>query len=694
MSHIKLNPSRHFFLLIGLIGSLVVTGCSSVNPEPTPDSEPSPLTSFSPVVSATGEVVPLQSATLSMNQGGILAAVMVAEGDMIEAGQLIARREQQLSRETLEAGLAASQFELASAQQALTDLYDAVPLQAVQAQIDLANAQDQLNDAEYRWRVQQPGNRASGDIINASEANLILANNQVDKAQKEFNKYSGRADDDPARALALSNLSAARQQRDAILRQLNWYTGQPNNIDQAILDAEVAVAQVQLEEAQVNYDMLQAGPDPELTALAQERIDNALAQVAAAEAALNDLDPDLELLAPFDGTVVELFVNEAEWVSPGQPILVLADLNQLRVETTDLSEIDVAQIAVGDTAAVTFDALANVVTNATIVRISDRAATGSGVNYRVILELDELPPGLRWGMTAFVDIEIELLSRSGNLMNTDSKWLIETQNLTRIYGDGEEIRALDGVDLKITRGELVTIMGPSGSGKSTLLNMIGALDVPTDGKVFVNGQDLAKIRNKDTFRAKSVGFVFQLHNLLPTLTARENVEVPMIGYANRRTRRKRAEELLSLVDLADRMKHLPNQLSGGQRQRVAVARALANNPPLILADEPTGSLDTQAGRDLMNLLRELNENYGTTFMVVTHDPAVARQTNRVVVMADGKIVREDIIGSPVEEDLKMWRHSGLGRRIVQGEIDTLDNVSVSPHLLEALQQFFQLAENE
>lgn len=279
-------------------------------------------------------------------------------------------------------------------------------------------------------------------------------------------------------------------------------------------------------------------------------------------------------------------------------------------------------------------------------------------------------------------------------MNTDSKWLIETQNLTQIYGDGEEIRALDGVDLKITCGELVTIMGPSGSGKSTLLNMIGALDVPTDGKVFVNGQDLAKIRNKDTFRAKSVGFVFQLHNLLPTLTARENVEVPMIGYANCRTRRKRAEELLSLVDLADRMKHLPNQLSGGQRQRVAVARALANNPPLILADEPTGSLDTQAGRDLMNLLRELNENYGTTFMVVTHDPAVARQTNRVVVMADGKIVREDIIGSPVEEDLKMWRHSGLGRRIVQGEIDTLDNVSVSPHLLEALQQFFQLAENE
>ena len=279
-------------------------------------------------------------------------------------------------------------------------------------------------------------------------------------------------------------------------------------------------------------------------------------------------------------------------------------------------------------------------------------------------------------------------------MSTKTNWLIETHNLTRIYGDGEQIRALDGVDLKIARGELVTVMGPSGSGKSTLLNMIGALDVPTTGKVVVDGQDLAKIRNKDSFRAKSVGFVFQLHNLLPTLTARENVEVPMIGYANRKSRRMRAEELLTLVDLADRMKHLPNQLSGGQRQRVAVARALANNPPLILADEPTGSLDTQAGRDLMGLLRDLNENQGTTFMVVTHDPAVARQTNRVIVMADGKIVREDLIGSPIEEDLKMWRHSGLGRRIVQGELEDLENFNLNPQMMEALQQFFQLAETE
>ncbi len=270
-------------------------------------------------------------------------------------------------------------------------------------------------------------------------------------------------------------------------------------------------------------------------------------------------------------------------------------------------------------------------------------------------------------------------------------WIVETQGLTRIYGDGEQIRALDGVDIQIARGELVTVMGPSGSGKSTLLNMVGALDKPTSGIVMVHGQDLAKIRDKDRFRAKTVGFMFQLHNLLPTLTARENVEVPMIGYSGARERRHRAQELLELVGLPDRMRHLPNQLSGGQRQRVAVARALANNPPIILADEPTGSLDSVAGRDLLKLLRELNESQGTTFLIVTHDPEVARQTKRVLVMADGKIAREDIIGSPLEEDLKMWRYSGLGRRIVNGEQKALEQMGISSGQEEALRQILQVS---
>lgn len=277
-------------------------------------------------------------------------------------------------------------------------------------------------------------------------------------------------------------------------------------------------------------------------------------------------------------------------------------------------------------------------------------------------------------------------------MNTNL--MIETHDLTRIYGDGEEIRALDGVTMSIEAGEFVAVMGPSGSGKSTLLHVLGALDAPTSGKVFVNGQDLSILRDVDRFRAKTVGFMFQLHNLLPTLTARENVEIPMVGFLDAGARRKRAEELLALVGLAGRIGHLPGQLSGGQRQRVAAARALANRPPLILADEPTGSLDTTAGQELMKLLKELNQSQGVTFVVVTHDPSVARQTRRVLVMADGRIVREDRIGSPLEEDLKMWRHSGLGQQIVSGNHSELHALGISDHQVDDVKVVLDLANGQ
>jgi ABC-type lipoprotein export system ATPase subunit len=275
-----------------------------------------------------------------------------------------------------------------------------------------------------------------------------------------------------------------------------------------------------------------------------------------------------------------------------------------------------------------------------------------------------------------------------------SKFLIETRELTKIYGDGEEIRALDGVNLIVAPGELIAVMGPSGSGKSTLLNMIGALDKPTSGQVFIEGVNLATIRNKDAFRATTVGFVFQLHNLIPTLTAQENVGIPMMGHLGARERKKRSLELLTLVGLEDRLRHLPNQLSGGQRQRVAVARALANKPPLVLADELTGNLDSVAGQEIMNLLRKLNQSQGTTFIVVTHDLSVARQTNRVVIMADGRIVREDIIGSPVEEDLKMWRHSGLGRRILSRDEETMASLGIDESQIILMQSILEQANQE
>jgi len=248
--------------------------------------------------------------------------------------------------------------------------------------------------------------------------------------------------------------------------------------------------------------------------------------------------------------------------------------------------------------------------------------------------------------------------------------VVETHHLTKIYGDGAEVRALDGVDLTILKGEFLTVMGPSGSGKSTLLNMIGALDRPTSGQVIVNGEDLAVIKDVDRFRARTVGFVFQLHNLLPALTARENVEVPMHGQGlGESEMRKRAEHLLELVGLSDRMRHLPGQLSGGQRQRVAVARALANDPAIILADEPTGSLDTQSGNEIMDLLETINREQGTTILIVTHDPKVARRTRRILTMRDGIIADDHRVESLVKEDLRELARSRLGRLLLDGAED-------------------------
>ncbi len=250
----------------------------------------------------------------------------------------------------------------------------------------------------------------------------------------------------------------------------------------------------------------------------------------------------------------------------------------------------------------------------------------------------------------------------------NDEFLIETRNLTKIYGNGAEVRALDDVNMRVRRGEFLTVMGPSGSGKSTLLNMLGALDRPTRGEVFINGQDLTTVEDLDSFRARTVGFIFQLHNLIPTLNARENVEVPMMGQdIGTKERRKRSKELLELVGLGERMDHLPNQLSGGQRQRVAVARALANRPALVLADEPTGNLDTQSGSEVVDLMRDLNEDLETTFVIVTHDHAVARQTERVLVMQDGRIVDDHRVGDPFEEDLKAFRDSGLGQALIDGD---------------------------
>jgi ABC-type lipoprotein export system ATPase subunit len=254
-------------------------------------------------------------------------------------------------------------------------------------------------------------------------------------------------------------------------------------------------------------------------------------------------------------------------------------------------------------------------------------------------------------------------------MTDEKKIVVETKNLTKIYGDGEGVRALDGVNLTIHAGEFVAVMGPSGSGKSTLLNLLGALDRPTNGVCMVNGQDLAKVKDLDHFRSKMVGFVFQLHNLIPTLTALENVEIPLQEEnMSDAARRQRAEHLLGLVGLSARLHFMPSQLSGGERQRVAIARALANHPAIILADEPTGNLDSKSTDEIMDLLRDLNREQGTTFIVVTHNPIVARAADRIVTLRDGHILRDERIGNVYLVDLKEFKETALGHAIMDGNV--------------------------
>jgi putative ABC transport system ATP-binding protein len=217
-------------------------------------------------------------------------------------------------------------------------------------------------------------------------------------------------------------------------------------------------------------------------------------------------------------------------------------------------------------------------------------------------------------------------------------WVIEARDLKKTYVMGEiEVHALSGVSFNIERGEVVSIMGPSGSGKSTMMNTLGCLDRPTSGEYILDGESVAEMTDDQlaSIRNRKVGFVFQSFNLLSRLTALGNVELPLRYAGLTEGRRDRAKAALEAVGLGDRMTHRPYELSGGQQQRVAVARALVNNPAIIMADEPTGNLDSKVGKEIVNLLLGLNKDLGTTLIIVTHDPKIAEQTQRIIRLRDG-----------------------------------------------------------
>ena len=245
--------------------------------------------------------------------------------------------------------------------------------------------------------------------------------------------------------------------------------------------------------------------------------------------------------------------------------------------------------------------------------------------------------------------------------------LLEVVDLAREYRRGKmSIPALNGIDLKIRRGEIVGIVGPSGSGKTTLLNLVGGLDRPTKGKVVIDKQDLNDLSDRElsNYRLRKIGFIFQFYNLIPTLTATENVELPMnLAKAPKQENERKALDLLKAVGLEQRSTHMPEELSGGEQQRVAVARALANDPPMILADEPTGDLDSKSAKSLMDLIKSLRNEKHVTFILVTHDPIVVAHCDRAYAFRDGKIThelsREELDAANLSDKLERTAMDGI-----------------------------------
>lgn len=345
-------------------------------------------------VSGTGALAPAAQASLSFAVGGNVGELYADVGQRVEQGEVLLA----LDPVSLDPGLLSAEVELLQAQQQLDELQDEANLDAqlAQARKELAQARDALEDAEYLYRVRQQGNRASPETIEAAEARLVLAQHEVDQAKAAYDQLSGRPSDDPARALALRRLANARQERDAALRSLNWYKGKPTEIQQAELEADVAIAEARVAEAQERVATLEHGPDPDELATARARL-------TAAEARVEQF----RLSAPFSGTVLALNYNTGDSVTPGAAAVVIADLGRLHV-IAPIDELDIAAVEVGQPVAVALDALPELELAGQVAKIDLFPAQGAGATeYPVRVELTSSDPRARVGMTAAVNILVE-----------------------------------------------------------------------------------------------------------------------------------------------------------------------------------------------------------------------------------------------------------------------------------------------
>ncbi|HKZ53892.1 MAG TPA: efflux RND transporter periplasmic adaptor subunit [Anaerolineales bacterium] len=389
--------SKMGIVLAVALAALALAACGAAANSAEQTEVPLVVDEFS--VIADGRLAPSQFVQLSFQAGGEIQEVLVEEGDVVEAGQVLVRLG---NRTQLEAARSAARLEWISAQQALEEIHEDAGVMTAQAQLDVADAQEQLRQADYRWSVQQEGQRASQATINAAEAQLILAKDALDRAKAVYDGVSGRAEDDLERALALTQFAAAQRDYDAALRNLRWYTGRPSETQQGLLDADLAMAQARLEQAQRVWEDRKDGPDADDLALAEARLAHAQAQWSAAEAALSDA----ELKAPMAGTVAHVLSKAGETAVPGQPAVVIADFTRWIVETENLSEIDLPQVLIGQAVTVAFDALPDVKLAGSVTAIRPLFEIKSGdVVYTVTIGLSEVDPRLQWGMTAVVTFE-------------------------------------------------------------------------------------------------------------------------------------------------------------------------------------------------------------------------------------------------------------------------------------------------
>jgi multidrug efflux pump subunit AcrA (membrane-fusion protein) len=398
-STMKQNRKWMGLLFVGLTFVLTFSGCAGngADTEPTPETEM--VATFVPVVSATGKVLPDQWALMSMSVSGVVDEILVTEGESVKKGEVILRLD---GTDQMRSLVTAAEVSLLSAQQQLDDFYDHQEIYLAEAQMALAQANQELDNANDN-RGRKDYRRSSDTTLDGLRADLVIAEDAVKDAEEYYNYFEEhRGVDDPARAMALSALVNAKKARDKAAYNLNYALGYPDAEDVAEADARVMIAEANVAYYTEELENLQGGPDPDMEALLVAQVENAEAQLAAAEENL----ADLQLSAPFDGTVGKHYLRVNEWVTPGMPVVSFGNLDDFIIETTDLSEIDVAQVKLGATAKVTFDALPDVVSTASVIYISPKADEGTGVNYTLRLALDEIPEGLKWGMTAFVDVEV------------------------------------------------------------------------------------------------------------------------------------------------------------------------------------------------------------------------------------------------------------------------------------------------